>query len=340
MIVRGVAIALDFGGTKLAAGLVDLETGAVYKQVQERTPAEGGRQASLKLALQMVREGLLENVNVGGERAAPVPGASSPRLPVVGVGVSFGGHVDSARGIVQRSMHVSGWEQFPLADYLREALSLPAFIENDANAIALGLKHFGPGKEYHQFLYVTVSTGIGGALVIGDDVLRGGRNLAGEIGHMVIQPDGPLCSCGKRGCLEAVASGPAIARIAQRAWEEDLKARGAGRGKKVKFQRAEEVFQAARAGDMLAQRVIDEAAKHLGRGISYAVNVFDPDCVMIGGGVSRSGAEWFDTVVAEVRANVLPPVAEELQVIRIQEDIGAALKGAAALIRARALARR
>jgi len=109
LIVRGVAIALDFGGTKLAAGLVDLETGAVYKQVQERTPAEGGRQASLKLALQMVREGLLENAD--DARSAPVPGASSPRLPVVGVGVSFGGHVDFARGIVQRSMHVSGWEQ-------------------------------------------------------------------------------------------------------------------------------------------------------------------------------------------------------------------------------------
>src|SRR5690606_29643438 len=114
----------------------------------------------------------------------------------------------------------------------------------------------------------------------------------------------PLCSCGKRGCLEALASGPAIARAAQRAWEEDLKTRGSQRDKKLRFQSAEEVFQAARAGDMLAQRVIDKAAQHLGRGISYAVNVFDPDCVMIGGGVSHGSAEWFDTVVAEVRANV------------------------------------
>lgn len=323
---RELGIALDFGGTKLAAGLVDLQTGEVYNQVRERTPVEGGREASLKTVLKMVREGVLAR---GADGLAD-------RFSIAGIGVSFGGHVNSVQGVVERSMHVAGWESFPLASYLAETFSLPTFIENDANASALGLKYFGPGKDLRQFIYVTVSTGIGAALVMGNDVLWGGRNLAGEIGHMVMQPGGPLCSCGKRGCLEALASGPAIAQTAQRLRQERASTGSSGGNKGIRFERAEDVFQAAEAGDDLARYVIEEAARFLGLGISYAVNLFDPDCVMIGGGVSRGNAEWFETVKAEVLANVLPSVAQDLMVMRVHEDITAALKGAAALILARA----
>ena len=321
---QSVCIALDFGGTKLAAGLVDLETGAIYQKLNRKTPVAGGRDASLKAVLEMVREGLLSWLD--SEPAG--------KYQLVGVGVSFGGHVDSVRGLVEKSMHVPGWEAFPLASFLTDTFALPVAIDNDANAVALGLKHYGQGKAYERFIYVTVSTGVGGALVLGDDVFPGKHNLAGEIGHMVMQEDGPLCSCGKRGCLEALASGPAIARAARRRWEARPASARADGFFRAEL-RAEDVFDAARMGDPLAKGVIEQSAKCLGRGISYAVNLVDPDAVMIGGGVSQGGEEWFQTVAGEVYANVLPAVAQDLRVLRVEESADAALAGTSALVRAR-----
>jgi len=133
---------------------------------------------------------------------------------IAGIGVSFGGHVDVTRGVVLRSLHVPGWDDFPIRDQLEAQFQAPVAIENDANAGALGEWRYGAGCGHHSMLCVTVSTGIGGGWILDDRLVRGRDGMACEIGHTLVQPGGPICSCGRRGCLEAVASGRAIARRA------------------------------------------------------------------------------------------------------------------------------
>lgn len=343
-------LGLDFGGTKLAAGLVELESGRLVASRRAATPSSGGREASIALMMQLANE----VSNATDLPSVPAVSAVSAGAQIVGVGVSFGGHVDPHTGTIARSMHVPGWEGFPLRKYLEDSLSVPAAVENDANAVALGLRHYGVGKAYERFIYVTVSTGIGGAVVIENDVLSSRHNLAGEIGHMPMKEDGPTCTCGKQGCLEALASGPAIARMARKRAlanpaaaphlmdflhksEELSQVRGeAGAEVPIKAGaelRAEDVFAAARAGDGVATAVLDEAARYLGRGIACAVNLLDPDAVLVGGGVVRANPDWFETVVREAKNGVLPQVAVDLEIERVVEDVEAALIGAAAVFR-------
>jgi glucokinase len=193
-----LVLGLDFGGTKLAAGLVDLQQGSVLVRRSMATPVSGGAPASLQAMLSV----------------AQVLVAAAP-APVQGVGISFGGPVAADGRTVRLSMHVAGWEHVPLATHVEEALRLPAIVANDGDAAALAEYHFGAGRGVRNLLYLTVSTGIGGGIIIDGRLHRGERAWAGEAGHQVLKPDGPPCPCGRNGCLEALASGLSIAREAR-----------------------------------------------------------------------------------------------------------------------------
>ena len=241
---------------------------------------------------------------------------------LVAIGVSFGGPVDATRGLVRLSHHVPGWEEIPLADRLRAELGAPAAVDNDANVAALGEWRFGAGQGTASLLYVTISTGIGGGWVLGGRIWGGADGMAGEIGHMIVRPGGALCVCGRRGCTEAEASGWAIAAKA-RARLSDDRARSlpVGRPTKDKGDRlltlaggraeaitAQMVAQAAEAGDALAQAVLDEAARALGSALGAAISLMNPERVVLGGGVTKSGAVWWRTVRASVARRRLCPV--------------------------------
>ncbi len=309
-------LGLDFGGTKLACGLWRVGDAGLCATRRQPTDAAGGATGSLAQMLAMARALLAEGGVAAGQLA--------------GVGVSFGGHVDAARGVILRSVHVGGWEGFPLRDHVRAEFGVPAQVENDANAAALAEARFGAGRGHSSLLYVTISTGIGGGLVVDGQIYRGAHGMAREIGHTVVAPDGLLCPCGRRGCLEAVAAGPAIARAAQARLDADPSLASRLRGQATL--RAEDVAQAARDGDTLALATLDTAFTYLGLGLANAVNLLDPGLVVLGGGVTRIGAPLFDRVCAVVAERALVPC--DIVPALLGDDVG--VWGGVAVIERRA----
>ncbi len=248
------------------------------------------------------------------------------------IGVSFGGPVDARRGLVRLSHHVPGWEDVPLAARLAEEFAAPAAVDNDANVAALGEWRYGAGKCADSVLYVTVSTGIGGGWVLGGRIWSGADGMAGEIGHVVVRPGGTPCVCGKRGCVEAEACGPAMARKAAARLQESpdaspiLPALAGGRPDAVT---GEMVARAAQAGDPLAQGVLMEGAAALGSGLAAAINLLNPAVVVLGGGVTKAGEQWWQRVRAVARAEALPQARADIVPAGLGDD--APLWGAAAL---------
>jgi glucokinase len=308
-------LALDFGGTKLTAGMA--VAGERHWRARRQVFSPPGADATDDLDTMMS----LARALLTGQES---------RLSAVGV--SFGGPVNAAEGTVLLSHHVPGWENIPLRDRLQSALSSPVSVDNDANVGALGEWRFGAGRDCQSLFYITVSTGIGGGWVLNGQVYHGADSVAGEIGHITVEHGGPACICGRRGCLEAVAAGPAIARRAQERLRAESEAGALLRqlaGGAIETVTAKHVGQAAEAGDDLARQVLDEAARALGFGISYAISLMNPERVVVGGGVAKSGPRYFEVVRAAARANVLPEMRVDIVPAALGDD--APLWGAVAL---------
>lgn len=336
-------LALDFGGTKLSAATA--RRGAREWLALERSVSPPVKDARYEYATMLA----LARRLLGDRRPAAI-------------GVSFGGPVDAARGRVILSHHVAGWEDTPLRDQLQAAFGAPVSIDNDANVAALGEYKFGAGivETLHKsprssktlskangeaergatsLLYVTVSTGVGGGWVINGKIFSGADGMAGEIGHTVVDPHGPLCVCGRRGCVEIMACGPAIARDARARLLAEPNAGAKLRAlidNNLDAITGERVARAANAGDELARVVIDAAARALGFGIGTAITLMNPERVVIGGGVSKSGERWWSVVRAAACANTLPQTRVDLVPAALGDD--APLWGAIAL--AEGIARR
>ncbi len=297
-------LALDFGGTKLSAAMA--RRGAREWLALERSVSPLVKDARYEYATMLaLARGLL-----GDRRPAAV-------------GVSFGGPVDAARGRVILSHHVAGWEDTPLRDQLQAAFGAPVSIDNDANVAALGEYKFGAGQGCASLLYVTVSTGVGGGWVIDGKIFSGADSMAGEIGHTVVDLQGPPCVCGRRGCVEIMACGPAIARDARARLVAEPAAGAALRaliGNDLDALTAEYVARAANDGDELAGAVIDAAARALGFGIGTAITLMNPARVVIGGGVTKSGERWWSVVRAAARANTLPQMRVDLVPAALGDD--------------------
>lgn len=263
-------VGIDIGGTKLATVVAD-KSGSIVNKVRRPTLAEKGPTYALGLLFDMVRDVV---TRAGLEMAS-----------ISAIGVSCGGPLDTETGIVYSPPNLPGWDALPLKAKLESEFQVPVTLENDANASALAEYRFGGGRGYGTLLYMTMSTGIGGGIVINGQIYRGANDSAGEVGHQVLLPDGPRCGCGKRGCLEALCSGPAIARRAQAAIRQTphrasallTLADGA-----VAAVKSEHVLAAARTGDPLALELVQETADYMGWGIANAVNILNPDIVLLG----------------------------------------------------------
>jgi glucokinase len=217
------------------------------------------------------------------------------------IGVSFGGPVNWAAGRVILSHHVPGWEDTPLVEILRGRYGAPVAMDNDANTAALGEWRFGAGVGCDSLLYITVSTGIGGGWVLSGQIYRGADSMAGEIGHLAVDPTGPECVCGKRGCVEAIGSGTNIAR-----------AMNAHARRNESGWTAEKVNREAEAGDPAAIQVMETAARALGIGIGYAITLMNPQKVIVGGGVANAGQIYWRTLRATAAEYVLPQMRVEI----------------------------
>jgi glucokinase len=308
-----IVLALDIGGTKLAAGVVS-ESGEVLADRVEVTDASVPAEAVLEKLMGMAGEAVGQAGVAWGDLS--------------GAGVSFGGPVDFPSGRTVTCHHLAGWEGFPLREAVRDRSGLPTVIDNDANAAALGEATFGAARGCAHALYLTVSTGIGGGVIIDGRVYRGAASMAGEIGHTLVAPDGPVCTCGKRGCLEAVASGPSIARAAREALEtgEASALASIPRSRLT----AKDIAEAA-VRDTLAACIMGQAGEFLGIAIAGAVNLLNPNVVVIGGGVSGAGDVLFGPVREAVARYAVPESARELRLVAGELGQRGALLGAAAL---------
>jgi glucokinase len=261
------ALGLDVGGTKILAVRTDGE-GTVLARAQVPTPAEDA-EATLAVMVEVAR-GLL-----------------SPEVRAVGVGAA--GMVEHATGTLRFAPNLA-WRDLEIARRMRAALGLPCGLDNDANVAAYGELRLGAGRGRRHLLLVTVGTGIGGGIIAGGRLYRGAYGFAAEIGHIIVEPGGPLCGCGNRGCFEQVASGAAIRRLGREAVAaEPDSALGRLAGGDAEAVTGELVTRAAREGDPTALAILAEVGRRLGEGIAGLVNVLDPEVVVVGGGAAGAG---------------------------------------------------
>jgi glucokinase len=281
-------LALDIGGTKLAAGVVTAD-GAARGVLDAPTRREEGWPA------------VVERLFAMGRRAMTAAGTG----PIGAVGIACGGPLDSATGVLIDPPHLPGWRDVPIGRLAEEAFGVPAALQNDATAAALAEHRFGAGRGTSTMLYLTVSTGIGGGAVVNGKLHLGAAGNAAEFGHVTVARGGRMCSCGRRGCIEAYASGPSIAARAREhvaEWPQSALAA-------LPEITAADVSRAAAEGDRLAVGVWELTVDLLGAAVTDLVNVFEPDLVLLGGGVTRAGAMLLDPVRAIVAAEAMPPAA-------------------------------
>ncbi|MGF1988436.1 MAG: ROK family protein [Nostoc sp. ZfuVER08] len=307
-------LALDFGGTKLAAALVNIGSRNWLRYQRHLSPGNADASTDLEIMRSLIYS-LLEDTK---------PSA---------IGVSFGGPVDASTGTVRLSHHVPGWENIPLKNLLEEEFGVSVGVDNDANVAALGEHRFGAGQGYDSLFYITVSTGVGGGWILNGQPWRGVSGMAGEIGHVVVDPAGPICLCGKRGCVERLASGPYMAQNAR----EVLENQPHKVGKVLRNLVADDltlltgqlVSEAAAAGDDVAKEVLYKAAWALGVGIGNVANLINPQRFVLGGGVTKAGEDFWRVVRRVARETALPEVDFEVVPAALGDD--APLWGAVAM---------
>ena len=211
------------------------------------------------------------------------------------------GPLDPINGIIVEPPNIPEWRYFPIQEFLQSTFDIPTAINNDANLAAYGEWTFGAGKGHSNLIYLTISTGIGGGIIIDNKLLSGVAGYAGEVGHMTINPQGPVCSCGKVGHLEAIASGPSIVRwIKSRLEDESLLEHFP-----VGDLTAKQISEAAESGNELAIAAYERAGKYIGLAIADLLHIFNTSLVIIGGGVSRAGDLLFEPIRKSVHASVI-----------------------------------
>jgi glucokinase len=311
-------LGLDVGGTKLAAGVVD-GAGRVHSWVSAPSHVEDGPDAVIGRHLELAR--------------AAVDAAGASWTDVAAVGIGCGGPLDPFRGIVESPLHLPGWHDVPIVGMVEAALGRPAVVDNDATAGALGEYWFGAGRTrgVRHLVYLTLSTGVGGGLILDGRVYRGAAGNAGELGHLTIDHHGRPCACGRRGCLEAYVSGTNIARRAREALEgpapSSLRA--------LESVTARDVSTAAAAGDPLAARIWNETTAILGTAVATILDVFNPQLVVLGGGVTRAGRQLLDPVRSSALAEALGPARRSADVVLAErgDELGVVAAAAVAFER-------
>lgn len=306
-------LAIDFGGTKHTVALIGPGMASWSKHRRIRLGVGEGAGSDLETVFQ---------------EADAMLGAEKPSA----IGVSFGGPVDYETGVVRLSHHVPGWEGVQMRRLLEERYAAPAAVDNDANVAALGEYNYGAARETRSALYVTVSTGVGGGWILEGKVWRGANGMAGEIGHTIVDPLGPICLCGKRGCVERLASGPYMALDAYRILQSDNQ-----RGKHLQQLIAgaaidgQMLAEAAARGDDVASEVLARGAHALGVGLGNAANLMNPEVIVLGGGVTKSGPAWWRAVREAAQTTALPEVVMRVIPAALGDD--APLWGAVAMAR-------
>jgi glucokinase len=309
-------LGLDLGGTKILTGLADSE-GKIITRSRRDTEADLGEDKIIENMIATI-EAVLKKADVD-------------RNQVRTLGIGSPGPLDAKKGIIIENANLP-WKNVPLVEKIESALGIKTLLKNDANAAALGEKWFGAGKNVNNMVYITISTGIGGGAIINRELFSGINDNACEVGHTVIDPNGPLCGCGNHGCLEAFSSGTSIGKRAR-------EAAAAGQSKEM-LELADNIVedidavicaQAAYQGDQAAQEIFENAGYHLGIGLGNVVNTFNTEMIILGGGVMKASDLFLEKAIKTMEDIAL---AGSLEMVTVKEaelgsDIG--LMGAIAV---------
>ena len=317
-------VGVDLGGTNIVVGLVPVEGGDVLALRSLPTEANRGAKFVVDRITDMIERSIAETLESSGD---------GTRDHVAGVGVGSPGPLNRATGVVINTPNL-GWRNFPLRDLISNAVGLPATLDNDANCATYGEWWLGAGRGVESLVGLTLGTGIGGGIVLEGRIFHGVSDVAGEIGHTTIEANGRRCKCGNYGCLEAYASGPAIALRAvegiEAGAETQLTDMVDGRLDEIT---AATVYEATVAGDIYADEVMKDTAKFLGAGVANIINLLNPGKIVIAGGVTRAGEHLFGPLRAEVRRRAFKSAQEHCEIVSAELPGTAGLVGAAAVFK-------
>ena len=302
-------VGVDLGGTKIYTALVDLE-GNVKNEVVIKTEAEKGDISVLNKILGTI-DTVLNNIDIND---------------VLAIGVGSPGPLDVKNGLIVYTPNLP-FKNFNIVKPIKEKYNLPTYLDNDANVATLGEFMFGAGKGTENMVFITASTGIGGGAIINGKLFRGSTGNALEVGHMTVMKGGPRCGCGNDGCGESLGSGTAIGRSAK----EAVKSNAMTSLKDYSEVTAKEVFEEAKKGDRVASEILTNALSYLGITIANVANAFDPDMIVIGGGVVNGGDIVLETIKKEVKNRCLRSISSNCKIEKAMLDGKAGMLGAAAL---------
>lgn len=314
------AIGIDIGGTNIAAALVSSQ-GKITHYRSVPTKAFQGGPAVLKRTQQLIKQ--------------IITATNAKRKTILGIGVNCPGAIDPTKGIpLAPTPHIPNWQGLPIKKQLAKIFQLPVRVENDVNALALAEKTWGSGRNVSNLFCLTIGTGIGGGIIINNQLHRGHHFYAGEIGHLMVKSNGPKCNCGRQGCLEALAGGPAIVRqtitlIRKSSIPSRLRTIIKNDSRRLNPQI---IFDAAKKGDRLAQKIVQETAGYIGIALSYVVNLLDPEIIVVGGGIARSGKILFNPIRNTVAKHIIPSPIRRIKIIPAHLNEKTGVLGSAALV--------
>ena len=299
----GAAVGIDFGHSHLRVAVSDLSS-TILAQRERPLDTDHDAQEGLEAATELVGE-TLDDAGVDRDR-------------VIGAGMGLPGPIRGEDGIVGSSAILPGWVGVAAAAEMRRRLELPVLVDNDANLGALAEAAFGAGRDAGDLIYLKVSSGIGAGLILNGRLYRGSAGLAGEIGHVLVDPEGLVCRCGNRGCLETLAATGALVELLRRSHGEDLTVAG--------------MLEAARTGDLGCRRVIADAGRAIGRAVATLLNVLNPELLVVGGDLAAAGDLLLDGVRDIIGRAALPAAAEAAEVVAGVLGDRAQVLGALALV--------
>ena len=297
-------IGIDLGGTNLKIALLDLKYNIVYKNVLSTKGFV--KKESLILAIINSINGIIRNSNLN-------------RKNILGVGLGLPGPIDIRRGLVHFFPNIPGWKEVSLKSILNKKLRLPIFLDNDANLMCLAEYKLGAAQGFKNVVSLTLGTGVGGGIIIDGNLYRGSSSLAGEIGHMPINEKGPRCTCGGFACLETYIGNNRIVKEARRLFKRNIS--------------LEELSFLAKKQNNKAKAFWSKVAEHLGIALAGVVNLLNPDCIVIGGGVAGAGSILFDKVRETITKRAMSVQAKHVKLFKARLGNDAGVIGAAILVK-------
>ena len=314
-------IGVDLGGTNIVSLFIN-EKGKVIVRDKRETLTEKGKETTINQIVESVKAVIEKGKKKGISFKS-----------ILGIGIGSPGPLNTKEGLIYFAPNLPGWENVPLKNILEKTLKMPVFLENDANAAALGEWWIGAGKDVNNLVLFTLGTGIGGGIIINGEVVHGFRDTAAEIGHMIIHEEGLLCNCGTKGCLEAYASATGVVKRTISAIENGKKSILTEiTNNHLKEITCKMVYESAKKGDELCKWIVEETGRYLGIGIANMVNILNPEMIILAGGMIKAKALLFDPTIKYAQKYALKAAIKKVKILpaSLGDDSGAT--GAAATV--------